>query len=437
MTEESKLRIVLGNNRRTSKRFSVMVFSLALAGAIGVDPNMGADKPDVVTRSVPDIFYSETMPGDASAKQNGNVFTLSNNVLEIGWSLEEGHLLLTKVADKMKGRSYSQRSEVFEIHVDDTTRIPASACRLVGGPTLEVLEPVQASACTAKHLKGWQLAARFQHPATGMTVQWRAELHNGSHYVRQVLGVDGPQGTLTHVRCLEARVGKADVVGTAMAGNPVCSDHMFLGQELPMSQNLAPGGGVADQWSPADMQVKAITRNLKELKPGPLSIRFAYERGVHRIDVAEVQFVADGKVLSKDAHAGWSGIQTHANIYALNVPEGVTTGELHVTLVGAASDTDSFGKIAVSNGVLGLGRPGPVLCGLSCQLPLRAGKVYEFSSVLGVYPEGQLRRAFLRYLERDAPGRTDRFCTITAGLICILTSTKRTFLRTSRRSLRK
>jgi len=357
-------------------------------------------RADTLTKP-PDIVYSKTMPGDASAKQDGNAFTLANNVLELEWSLHDGHLLLTKVTDRNKERSHAQRSEVFEIQLDNGTRISASACQLVGVPTQEVLKPVPASACMALHLTGWQLTARFQHQATGMTVQWRAEMRNGSHYVRQILRVEGPKGILSTVCCLEANVGQARNVGTVMAGNPVCSDHLFLGQELPMSQNVAPGSGVADRWSPADMQVKTITRKLKELKPGPLSIQFAYERGVHRIDVAVVQLVAGGKVLSKDAHAGWSGLRTNANTYSLTVPDGVTTAELHVTLGGAAGDTDSFGKITVSNGVLGPGRPGPAVCGLSCQLPLRAGKVYEFSSVLGTYPEGQLRRAFLRYLERE------------------------------------
>lgn len=39
--------------------------------------------------------------------------------------------------------------------------------------------------------------------------------------------------------------------------------------------------------------------------------------------------------------------------------------------------------------------------GLPCDLPLVQGARYEVSSVIGVYPQGQLRRAFLHYLERE------------------------------------
>lgn len=39
--------------------------------------------------------------------------------------------------------------------------------------------------------------------------------------------------------------------------------------------------------------------------------------------------------------------------------------------------------------------------GLKCQLPIEKNVIYELSSVIGCYPKGQLRRAFLLYLERE------------------------------------
>jgi hypothetical protein len=46
-------------------------------------------------------------------------------------------------------------------------------------------------------------------------------------------------------------------------------------------------------------------------------------------------------------------------------------------------------------------RPDGFVGWFSCSLPLEQGKSYSFSSVTGVVPEGQLRRAFLCYLERE------------------------------------
>ncbi len=44
---------------------------------------------------------------------------------------------------------------------------------------------------------------------------------------------------------------------------------------------------------------------------------------------------------------------------------------------------------------------GRAICALERQLPLRAGHQVTYSSVVGVAPEGQLRRAFLFYIERE------------------------------------
>ncbi len=39
--------------------------------------------------------------------------------------------------------------------------------------------------------------------------------------------------------------------------------------------------------------------------------------------------------------------------------------------------------------------------GFDCQLPMHVGQCYSFSTVQGVYPDGQLRRGFLSYLENE------------------------------------
>lgn len=44
---------------------------------------------------------------------------------------------------------------------------------------------------------------------------------------------------------------------------------------------------------------------------------------------------------------------------------------------------------------------GRARCKIARELPLRAGKSVTYSNVIGVSPQGQLRRAFLRYVERE------------------------------------
>lgn len=382
------------------KYFSQRALSACLGTlivAMSASTGLGAEK----VYAPLEIVYGKTMPGEASAKQTGNVFTLSNNYLEMDWTLDHGRLMLTRISDKVKKLSHAQSNEVFALKIDKSTQILASECGLSAQPVIESIKPLPNSACAAKLLPGKRIVAKYKHQGSGLSVQWEAELRNGSHYVRQIVKVEGSKGTLTEVTSFKANVGSGWNEGTALAGNPVCTEHLFMGQELPMSKNVAMGGGIPDQWSPTDMMTKVINRKVKDLQPGQMTVRFDYQRGIFRIDVAEVQLVVDGKVISKDEHAGWSGLSTHANEYKLTVPDGITKAELVVRLGGSPKDTDSFGKITCSNGELQLGKPGPVSCELSCKLPLSAGKTYEVSSVLGTYPVGQRRRAFLRYLERE------------------------------------
>jgi len=52
-------------------------------------------------------------------------------------------------------------------------------------------------------------------------------------------------------------------------------------------------------------------------------------------------------------------------------------------------------------GANSVGGTGDLRCGFGCKLKLTAGRPYEFSSVLGVYAAGQLRRSFLSYIEAE------------------------------------
>ncbi len=67
-------------------------------------------------------------------------------------------------------------------------------------------------------------------------------------------------------------------------------------------------------------------------------------------------------------------------------------------LVETASHT--FCGVELPVGIVTLGEQKADM-GFSCELPMKAGQSHRFSAVCGVYPEGQLRRGFLSYLERE------------------------------------
>jgi hypothetical protein len=83
---------------------------------------------------------------------------------------------------------------------------------------------------------------------------------------------------------------------------------------------------------------------------------------------------------------------------------------LDAALANAAVSGHARGSpIVAENFFLGFEHPlslctvaaGRAICALERQLPLRAARHITYSSVVGVAPEGQLRRAFLYYIERE------------------------------------
>ena len=236
--------------------------------------------------SIPELVIAAQPPGNATCTQGeGGVITLANDRISLSYGSKNGRWSLLSILDPVKGVAYAQRKELFDVRIDKDF-IQASAFQMVGSPVIAALNSDSKAVRAAARLGGWQVSANFTHAASGMNISWRAELRHGSHYVRQILTIEGSKGTLTRVMPFAAEIGEAKLAG-AVGGTPVCSSHLFFGLELPTGNN--------------------------------------------------------------------SGASKDGSVYSI----------------------------------------------LSCDLPLKAGQKYEFPVVIGSYPEGQLRRAFLRYIERE------------------------------------
>lgn len=244
-----------------------------------------------------EITFTKESPGAAKGVRDGETFRLSNGAVAAAWSVSGGKLRavsLTEVAGGVKHDLAS--SPVFRLGVSGVqgltqesgfvpTNLDAADFMIQGAPKLERITPNPKSVKLAERSGGWRLTVALKHAAAGLDAQWSAELRDGSHYVRTTLKLTGTKGVLTGVLPLDITAAGARQVGSATAGNPVATDTLFAGLELPMGKND----------------------------------------------------LSDGRIRT----------------------------------------------------------------GIACKLPFEKGAVYEFDSVVGVYPKSQLRRAFLGYLERE------------------------------------
>ncbi len=168
--------------------------------------------------------------------------------------------------------------------------------------------------------------------------------------------------------------------------------------------------------SAEDFVIKSAPR-LERIIASPNSVKPAERRGGWRI-TANLECAAVGMEAQWFAELR-DGAHYVRTVLKLSGSRGVLTGVR--TLDFAARDARQIGTAVAGNPAatetlfagmeLPMGKnecaDGRIRAGVSCQLPLESGAIYQFGSVVGVYPEHQLRRAFLAYLEleRAAPAR--------------------------------
>ena len=81
-------------------------------------------------------------------------------------------------------------------------------------------------------------------------------------------------------------------------------------------------------------------------KSGTYAVTFQYTAGAHRLDVSDVELIADGISVSRDVHVGRTGGEDVKNVYHLRLPKAAKTVILRAK-VRADGGNDSNGEIYV------------------------------------------------------------------------------------------
>ena len=163
------------------------------------------------------------------------------------------------IAARVSGRQGGLRLEVrdvggggsvqldgpFELLMADGAVVRADVMRVVEGPVVEEAKVDAAASRAAGRVAGKVVRATLEEAKSGLRVEWRLELRDGSEYVREVVGLEAPEDDLTirRVRLLDAMLLDAKVVGT-VAGSPVTAGDFFLGFEHPLSESRVVRGEV-------------------------------------------------------------------------------------------------------------------------------------------------------------------------------------------------
>lgn len=331
---------------------------------------------------------------------------LQNNNIKVTWNADGGKLLLGSIADIKTDNVLMVNRSPFSFEVDGKTR-KASEMKLLSPLELMPFVANPKAARRSDQLPGKIISATLRDEKTGVMANWQARLNEGSSYIRQIVTLSSQKpAKLTKVTLIDLTAPNATVVGE-VSGSPVVTDNMFFAFESPLSTTQIPNDL---EWSPDDFPVDASRRNLEYditnliKTPGKYTVSFKYQKGALRLDMHQVSLFEDKREIAVDEHDGFTGHRQENYEYQLNVAKYNKKAK-YTLVVNAHLDggNNSWGSISIIHNGQTLRSKGAknINCSYNRNTTLSPNNSYTCSAVYGVYPEGQLRRSFLNYIERE------------------------------------
>ena len=177
--------------------------------------------------------------------RRGEDFPLGNETIAASWSIYEGVLRAGELFERATGGRLLVSEAVFAIVLADGTRLDSTQMRVVGAPVRETITPDRRSARAAGQLPGRRLTVTLEDTAHRLRAVWRAELRDGSRYLRQEVTFQPLGGPLAvrEIALVDLQAAGAEVTGT-VKGSPVAIGQWFVGFEHPLSESTVEGDHV-------------------------------------------------------------------------------------------------------------------------------------------------------------------------------------------------
>jgi hypothetical protein len=184
------------------------------------------------------------------AQRTGDL-TLDNGLVQGRWSIVDGVLRAIDITDRSSGQSLPLSADVCSLVFRDGTTLGVTALRVTGGPSVSLLAGDPRAARLAARLPGRALTAELTDPDGRFRVTWRAQLRDGSRYIRQEVTLRAADGG-GEVPIREVRLVDLDVAGQGggaavrgdVRGSPIVAGggSWFLGFEHPLADVAVANG---------------------------------------------------------------------------------------------------------------------------------------------------------------------------------------------------
>lgn len=188
--------------------------------------------------------YPGSVPGKAESTASDGLLGLGNNVLCMSWRVTEGSLRPVALVNKIAQRTIAlEKSECFELRFAKTPLpgvrvVRASEMRVQGAAQVEPLATDSKSLRRADQEAGKAIVVRLVSADGQLKATWRAELRNGSNYIRQRISCESTARDLEMAEAVvwDLALPGAEVCGV-VDGSPVVAGTLFFAAEHPMSKS--------------------------------------------------------------------------------------------------------------------------------------------------------------------------------------------------------
>ena len=187
----------------------------------------------------------DTLGGDAALQATGSqraqTLTLSNAAIEAQWSVAGGRLHFVRLREP-NGATLAVPDDAFTLLLADGEPIRASELRVIGMPRVEPVGARGGASRLAARMPGRRVVVELADFAKRLGIEWRAELRDGSRYVRQEITVRPLERDITirELVLVDLPSASAVVIGS-VKGSPLVIGRWYASVEHPLAMSVVDG----------------------------------------------------------------------------------------------------------------------------------------------------------------------------------------------------
>ncbi|MGQ7868847.1 hypothetical protein [Sunxiuqinia sp. sy24] len=315
---------------------------------------------------------------------------LSNEALNAKWSIENNSILFRELTNKYDQQSVNLEDiTLFAIELEDGNQLTNLDFQLQERPKVSNIVATDSLPTQALRFAGKEISALLIEENGNIAIRWKAQLRNGSNYIRQNIEIKAMKEAIeiSKVIFFDGKLRGASYAGSVL-GSTIEFKNFFFGLEHPIAHSKALLARSIGSITQAEINISEIID-----AQGEYIISVEHAGGAANYNIESVTLLKNGQPIASDKHPlnGAGG----SNFYRLMLEQFDTTKQytLQAELSNPEVATGTFHIHRKTDGFLNFY--------INREDELVPGKTISEWSVMGVAPEGQERRAFLYYTERE------------------------------------